>query len=83
MTQEIEYIECKICKQPMPLLRKTKFGYNFCVNCSEVGAKRGLPVTRGEGDHTWTELEIIEYTKPAVEQCVDYNLYFEDEETVE
>ena len=48
----------------MPLLRLTKFGYDFCVKCSEehhlVGKKRALPVQMGEGDHSWTETIIME-----------------------
>lgn len=80
---DIPQIPCKICGRDMPTLRKTKFGYDFCVNCSEVGAKRGLPVTKGVGEDTWVTLEIIEYTKPSIEQCVDYNDYFEDEEPTE
>ena len=32
----------------------------FCVNCSTVGAKRGIPVTRGSGDHTYTETIVME-----------------------
>ena len=51
---------CVQCGTPMPELRLTKFGYNFCVNCSTVGAKRGIPVTRGSGDHTYTETIIME-----------------------
>ena len=56
----ITYIDCIVCNQPMPELRLTKFGYDFCVNCSTVGAKRGIPVTRGSGDHTYTETIVME-----------------------
>lgn len=31
-----------------------------CVNCSTVGAKKGMPVTFGEKDHTWTDMIIFE-----------------------
>lgn len=44
----------------MPELRKTQYGYNFCVNCSTVSAKKGVPQTFGSGDHTWTETLIME-----------------------
>ena len=44
----------------MPELRLTQYGYDFCVNCSTVGAKKGVPVVRGTGDHTWNEIEIVE-----------------------
>ena len=56
----MKMIKCIKCGADMPELRLTKFGYNFCVNCSTVGAKRGIPVTRGSGDHTYTETIIME-----------------------
>jgi len=43
----------------MPELRLTKYGYKNCVNCSTVSAKRGVPVMRGTGDHTWVDLEVM------------------------
>ena len=58
-TQKMKMIPCIKCGSPMPELRLTKFGYNFCVNCSTVGTKRGVPVMRGSGDHTWTETVIM------------------------
>ena len=57
---EFKMIKCVKCDKDMPELRLTKFGYNFCVNCSTVGAKKGVPVVRGTGDHTWNEIEIVE-----------------------
>jgi hypothetical protein len=57
---KMKMIPCTRCSSPMPELRLTKFGYDFCVNCSTVGAKRGVPVMRGSGDHTWTETIIME-----------------------
>ena len=56
----VKMIPCVRCKEKMPELRLTKFGYDFCVNCSTVGAKRGIPVTRGSGDHTYTETIVME-----------------------
>tara|TARA_R110001632_G_scaffold20419_3_gene61119 strand:- start:243 stop:527 length:285 start_codon:yes stop_codon:yes gene_type:complete len=44
----------------MPELRLTQYGYNFCVKCSTVGTKRGVPIMKGSGDHTWTETVIME-----------------------
>jgi len=44
----------------MPELRLTQYGYKVCVNCSDVSTKRGIPVTRGTGDHTWTETIVVE-----------------------
>ena len=55
----MKMIPCPKCGEDFPELRKTKYGYNFCVNCSEVGAKRGVPMTFGTGDHTWTETLIL------------------------
>ena len=56
---KIEQISCSKCGFPMPKLRKTKYGYTFCISCSEkynlVGKLRGVSVQMGEGDHTWTE----------------------------
>jgi len=63
-TTQVEMIPCSHCGTPMPKLRLTKFGYDFCVTCSEehnlVGKKRALPVQMGEGDHSWTETIIME-----------------------
>jgi len=35
-------------------------GCKVCVNCSDISAKRGIPVMRGSGDHTWVDLEILD-----------------------
>tara|TARA_R110000737_G_scaffold70979_1_gene99453 strand:- start:37 stop:327 length:291 start_codon:yes stop_codon:yes gene_type:complete len=55
---ELEMIECPKCKDQMPKKRK-ELGYNVCINCSTVSAKRGVPVMRGTGDHTWVDLEVM------------------------
>ena len=57
---EIVQISCNKCGHPMPKLRLTKYGYDFCVECSTVSTKRGVPVMKGSGDHTWTETVIME-----------------------
>jgi hypothetical protein len=55
----MEIISCVKCGSSMPKLRKIKYGYEFCVSCSEkynlVSKLRGVSVQMGEGDHTWTE----------------------------
>ena len=56
----MKMIPCIKCKKDMPELRLTQYGYKVCVNCSSVGIKRGIPVTKGSGDHTWTETVIVE-----------------------
>ena len=57
---KLKMIKCTKCGTDMPELRLTQYGYDFCVNCSTVGAKKGVPVVRGTGDHTWNEIEIVE-----------------------
>ena len=57
---QVKMIPCIKCKEDMPELRLTQYGYKVCVNCSTVGTKRGVPVMRGSGDHTWTETIIME-----------------------
>lgn len=64
----------------MPELRLTQYGYNFCVNCSTVGAKKGVPVVRGTGDHTWNEIEIVEEQDYPVE--TDWRDELDDDEHV-
>ena len=56
--ETLEMIACPKCGNPMPLKRK-ELGYHVCVNCSTVSAKRGVPVMRGTGDHTWVDLEVM------------------------
>lgn len=56
----IKTILCSKCGNPMPELRLTKFGYDFCVNCSAEKPKIGKITTMGEGDHTWNEIQIID-----------------------
>ena len=57
---KLKMIECPKCGADMPELRLTQYGYNFCVDCSTVGAKKGVSVVRGTRDHTWNEIEIVE-----------------------
>lgn len=59
----MEMIPCSKCGNNMPELRKMKFGYDFCIQCSDkynlIGKKRAITVQRGEGDHTWNETIIM------------------------
>lgn len=57
---EIEQVPCKRCKKPMPKLRLTKYGYNFCVECSSEKPKVALDVVHGEGDHTWNDIVVVD-----------------------
>jgi|TARA_B100000795_G_C22355401_1_gene270341 hypothetical protein len=68
----MKIIPCNNCSGDMPELRLTKYGYNVCVNCSTVGTKRGIPVMKGSGDHTWIETVIME--EDQYEQYVVTNL---------
>ena len=52
--EKLEMMECPQCANPMPVKRR-QLGYHVCVNCSTVSAKRGIPVMRGKGDHTWVD----------------------------
>jgi hypothetical protein len=56
---KMKMIPCIKCGTEMPELRLTKFGYEFCLSCSDrynlVSKLRGVSVQMGEGDHTWTE----------------------------
>ena len=55
---KLEMMECPQCGSPMPVKRR-KLGYHVCVNCSTESPKRGIPVMRGSGDHTWVDLEVM------------------------
>ena len=61
--EKMEMIACSNCGSLMPKLRLTKYGYSYCVKCSEAGLgegkKHGIPVMMGEGDHTWIETIIM------------------------
>ena len=56
----ITYIDCIVCNQPMPELRLTKFGYKNCVNCSTTKPKQAINAQFGEGDHTFNEIVFVE-----------------------
>ena len=46
-----------------PELRKTKYGYNFCVNCSTVEPLVGITTVEGSGDHTYNGLIIMDQSR--------------------
>ena len=56
----IEQIKCTRCKNDMPKLRLDNYGYDFCINCSDVKPKVGRIRVVGEGDYTVTELDILD-----------------------
>ena len=53
-------IKCIRCRCDMPKLRLTEYGYDFCVNCSDVKPKVGRIRVVGEGDHTATEMDVVD-----------------------
>lgn len=56
----LEQIKCTRCKNDMPKLRLDNYGYDFCVNCSDVKPKVGRIRVVGEGDYTATELDVLD-----------------------
>ena len=55
----IKMIDCPKCGEKMPELRLTKFGYDFCVNCSTEKPKKALSITGGSGDHTYNTIQVV------------------------
>jgi len=55
----MKMIKCIKCRENMPELRLTKFGYEVCVNCSTTGAYRAVSTINGTGDHTWNDIQIV------------------------
>ena len=58
---EIMIVKCLGCEEPihpkrLEILPNTK----YCVECSDVGRKRGIIVQRGKGDHSYTDVVIME-----------------------
>lgn len=59
----LKMIKCPKCGEDFPELRKTKYGYNFCVNCSTVEPVVGITTVEGSGDHTFNDLIIMDQSK--------------------
>lgn len=57
---QLEMIECPKCGNDFPKLRKEKYGYHVCVNCSTVKAVVGITTVEGSGDHTYNDLIIMD-----------------------
>ena len=57
---QLEMIECPKCGEDFPKLRKEKYGYHVCVNCSTVKAVVGVTTVEGSGDHTYNDLIIMD-----------------------
>lgn len=61
--QKLKMIPCPKCGQPFPELRKTKYGYHVCVDCSTVEAVVGITTIEGTGDHTYNDIIIMDRKK--------------------
>ena len=61
--QKLKMIPCPKCGNPFPELRKIKFGYNFCVNCSTIDRVVGITTVEGSGDHTYNDIIIMDRQK--------------------
>jgi hypothetical protein len=61
--QKLKMIPCPRCGEPFPELRKTQYGYNFCVDCSDVDAVVGITTVEGSGDHTYNDIIIMDKKK--------------------
>ncbi len=59
----LEMIKCPKCGDDFPKLRKEKYGYHVCVNCSTVEAVVGVTTVEGTGDHTYNDLIIMDQSK--------------------
>tara|TARA_R110000803_G_scaffold71375_2_gene134587 strand:- start:2414 stop:2668 length:255 start_codon:yes stop_codon:yes gene_type:complete len=59
MEKNMKMIECIKCRENMPELRLSKFGYKVCVNCSTTGAYKAVSTVNGTGDHTWNDIQIM------------------------
>ena len=59
MEENMKMIKCIKCRENMPELRLTKFGYEVCVNCSTTGAYKAVSTVNGVGDHTWNDIQIV------------------------
>jgi len=67
-----EIMDCIKCGNEIPpkrleIMPQTK----TCVNYSTESPKRGIPVMRGTGDHTWVDLDIM--TQEQYEQYEELN----------
>ena len=53
---------CTGCKQPIhPKRLEILPSATRCVACSTASKKAGITITKGEGDHTYTETVIMEH----------------------
>tara|TARA_R110001592_G_scaffold60353_1_gene183419 strand:+ start:470 stop:712 length:243 start_codon:yes stop_codon:yes gene_type:complete len=80
----MEMINCVRCGSAMPKLRLTKFGYDFCVNCSTEKPKKAINVTGGSGDHTYNTIKVVtsdQYDSYQKQQELNKKVKFGDAES--
>ena len=80
----MEMINCVRCGAAMPKLRLTKFGYDFCINCSNEKPKRAINITGGSGDHTYNTIEVVtsdQYDSYKKQQELNKKVKFGDAES--
>lgn len=56
MKVKLEMCKCIKCGNDMPLLRKIKFGYKNCINCSTVQQVGGVQIANHK---TGNEIQIM------------------------
>ena len=81
---EMKMIRCSKCEDEMPELRLTRFGYDFCVNCSTEKPKVAMSVTGGSGDHTYNTIQVItsdQYDSIKRQEELNKNIKFGDAES--
>ena len=80
----MEMIDCTRCREAMPKLRLTKFGYDFCINCSTERPKKAINVTGGSGDHTYNTIKVVtsdQYDSYKKQQELNKKVKFGDAES--
>ena len=80
----MEMINCVRCGAAMPKLRLTKFGYDFCINCSTEKPKRAINITGGSGDHTYNTIQVVtseQYDKIKRQEQLNKKIKFGDAES--
>ena len=56
MKAKLEMCKCTKCGNDMPVLRKVKYGYKSCVNCSTVQPVGGVQIANHK---TGNEIQIL------------------------
>ena len=74
-------MNCYVCDQEIsPLRLKVLPHTKTCVKCSDVAPKRARTVSLGEGDHTYTEIEIMDNDTYRKVMAIEGTKIYEDHE---